>query len=108
MFVLKRMVGEISPCGINYSAQRFQFLPTSPKGRSAIATGTSSVSFASAKVPVANCTQLYISQRIHERLGNEVSELPNNLIGETKEISAMLQGLIRSVKRRSESSESEH
>ncbi len=53
-------------------------------------------------------TQLYISQRLHERLGNQVSQLPAGLIGETKEISAMLQGLIRSIKHRSASSESEN
>ena len=53
-------------------------------------------------------TQLYISQRLHERLGHQVPPLPPGLIGETKEISAMLQGLIRSIKRHHESSETEH
>jgi four helix bundle protein len=45
-------------------------------------------------------TQIYIAQRLHEGLGGEVPLLPSELIAETREIAAMLQGLIRSIETR--------
>ena len=45
-------------------------------------------------------TQLYIAQRLHERLGEALPPPPSTLITETREISAMIQGLIRSIQHR--------
>jgi len=45
-------------------------------------------------------TQLYISERIRQRLGAPPLEGSRAMIAETKELSRMLQGLINSLKRR--------
>lgn len=45
-------------------------------------------------------TQLYISERVHEALGIEPFANSGEMIRETREISAMLQGLIRSIENR--------
>jgi four helix bundle protein len=42
-------------------------------------------------------TQLYISERVQKALGQEPLNNSRELIKETREISAMLQGLIRSI-----------
>ena len=42
-------------------------------------------------------TQLYIAQRVAKNVGDPDLELPEEFISETKEISAMLQGLINSI-----------
>lgn len=42
-------------------------------------------------------TQLYISERVQKALGQNVFEESREMIKETREISAMLQGLIRSI-----------
>ena len=49
-------------------------------------------------------TQLYIAQRIQQQLGHNET-IPDQCIAETKEISAMLQGLIRSIEHRSDKAE---
>ena len=46
-------------------------------------------------------TQLYINQRIQEALDQEPTSGFREMIAETREISAMLQGLIRSIHARS-------
>jgi four helix bundle protein len=45
-------------------------------------------------------TQLYISDRVHKALNLEPIANSNEMIKETREISAMLQGLIRSIEYR--------
>jgi four helix bundle protein len=45
-------------------------------------------------------TQLYISEKIRKRLGQPSLEGSSSMIQETREISAMLQGLIRSIESR--------
>ena len=45
-------------------------------------------------------TQLYISERVRQRIGQPPIEGSRPMISETKEISKMLQGLINSLKRR--------
>ncbi|QQL46368.1 four helix bundle protein [Sulfuriroseicoccus oceanibius] len=50
-------------------------------------------------------TQLYIDQRTRESLGLPVPEALSSFISETREIAAMLQGLISSIDRRSNHSE---
>jgi len=45
-------------------------------------------------------TQLYIATRLHERDPATFPLVSKSFVGETKELSAMLQGLIRSVERR--------
>ncbi len=45
-------------------------------------------------------TQLYISERVQEALGLEPFANSREMIRETREISAMLQGLIRSIENR--------
>jgi len=47
-------------------------------------------------------TQLYISERVHEALELEPMANTREMIKETREISAMLMGLIRSIERRRE------
>lgn len=42
-------------------------------------------------------TQLYIAERVQKVLGQPASENSREMIKETREISAMLQGLIRSI-----------
>ena len=49
-------------------------------------------------------TQLYINDRVRQRLGAPAMDGSKAMISETKEIAAMLQGLIRSIQRRSEPS----
>ena len=49
-------------------------------------------------------TQLYISERVRQKLGQAPLEGSRPMIQETKEISAMLQGLIRSIDSRRSSS----
>ena len=49
-------------------------------------------------------TQLYISERVRQKLGQVPLEGSRPMIQETKEISAMLQGLIRSIDSRRPSS----
>jgi four helix bundle protein len=49
-------------------------------------------------------TQLYISERVRQKLGQPALEGSRPMIQETKEISAMLQGLIRSIDSRRSSS----
>ena len=49
-------------------------------------------------------TQLYISERVRQKLGQVPLEGSRPMIQETKEISAMLQGLIRSIESRRPSS----
>jgi len=44
-------------------------------------------------------TQMYIAQRLHEKVGESISPFPTTIVAETKEIAAMLQGLIRSIER---------
>lgn len=46
-------------------------------------------------------TQIYIAQRVQERLGKPAAKDWSEMVAETKEISAMLQGLIRSITKRS-------
>jgi four helix bundle protein len=45
-------------------------------------------------------TQLYIAKRLNETNGDYFPEVKLPLVAETKEISAMIQGLIRSIERR--------
>jgi four helix bundle protein len=45
-------------------------------------------------------TQLYVSERVRQRLGAPPMEGSRGMIQETREISRMLQGLINSLKRR--------
>jgi len=45
-------------------------------------------------------TQLYISERVRQRLGAPPLEASRPMIAETKELSKMIQGLINSLKRR--------
>lgn len=45
-------------------------------------------------------TQLYVSERVRQRLGAPPLEGSRDMIQETREISRMLQGLINSLKRR--------
>ena len=49
-------------------------------------------------------TQLYISERVRQKVGQPPLEGSRPMIQETKEISAMLQGLIRSIDSRRSSS----
>ncbi|WP_367870419.1 four helix bundle protein [Luteolibacter sp. Populi] len=49
-------------------------------------------------------TQLYISERVRQKLGQPSLEGSRPMIQETREISAMLQGLIRSIDSRRSSS----
>jgi len=49
-------------------------------------------------------TQLYIAQKIHTSLDQPLLKGTSEMIQETKEISAMLQGLIQSIQRRTSSS----
>jgi len=51
-------------------------------------------------------TQLYISERVRQKLGQAPLEGSRPMIQETREISAMLQGLIRSIDSRRASSSS--
>jgi four helix bundle protein len=48
-------------------------------------------------------TQLYIAQKIHTSLDQPILKGTPEMIQETKEISAMLQGLIQSIQRRTSS-----
>lgn len=45
-------------------------------------------------------TQLYLSERIRQELGKDSIKGSRNMINETRQISAMLQGLIQSIQRR--------
>lgn len=45
-------------------------------------------------------TQLYVAEKVRQRIGLKSSEDSRPMIRETKEISRMLQGLINSLKRR--------
>jgi len=49
-------------------------------------------------------TQLYINDRIRQELGQQPLQGSREMIGETRQISAMLQGLIQSIQRRSQNS----
>lgn len=50
-------------------------------------------------------TQLYIAKRVAEKLNTPDTGLPESFITETREISAMLQGLINSIDARKQDSE---
>ena len=45
-------------------------------------------------------TQLYINEKIRQELGQASIDSSREMIGETRQISAMLQGLIQSIQRR--------
>jgi four helix bundle protein len=53
-------------------------------------------------------TQLYVSERVRQRLGAPPMEGSRPMIQETREISRMLQGLINSLKRRLDDSSTDH
>lgn len=53
-------------------------------------------------------TQLYVSERVRQRLGAPPMEGSRAMIQETREISRMLQGLINSLKRRLDDSPTDH
>lgn len=53
-------------------------------------------------------TQLYVSERIRQRLGTPPLEGSRQMIAETRTISKMLQALINSLKRRLKSSSTDH
>jgi len=53
-------------------------------------------------------TQLYISDRVRQRLGAPPLEGSRTMIQETREISRMIQGLINSLKRRLDDSSTDH
>jgi four helix bundle protein len=44
-------------------------------------------------------TQLYIARKVSQRLNRPGLDVPDELIGETREISAMLQGLVNAIER---------
>ena len=48
-------------------------------------------------------TQLYIAQKVHNSIGLPLLDQTSPMIKETREISAMLQGLIKSIQKRSQS-----
>jgi four helix bundle protein len=53
-------------------------------------------------------TQLYISERVRQRIGIPPMEGSKTMITETKELARMLQSLINSLKRRLKSSSTDH
>ena len=53
-------------------------------------------------------TQLYISDRIRQRVGAPPLEGSRTMIQETREISRMIQGLINALKRRLDDSSTDH
>lgn len=53
-------------------------------------------------------TQLYVAERVRQRLGAPPMEAARSMIGETKALSRMLQGLINSLKRRLTNSSTDH
>ena len=53
-------------------------------------------------------TQLYVSERVRQRLGAPPLEGSRAMIQETREISRMLQGLINSLKRRLDDASTDH
>ncbi|MDF2375599.1 MAG: four helix bundle protein [Verrucomicrobiales bacterium] len=44
-------------------------------------------------------TQLYLARKVSQRLNRPGLDVPDELIGETREISAMLQGLVNAIER---------
>ena len=44
-------------------------------------------------------TQLYLARKVSQRLNRPGLNVPDELIGETREISAMLQGLVNAIER---------
>ncbi len=53
-------------------------------------------------------TQLYIAERVRQRLGAPPIDGSRAMIAETKDLSRMLQGLINSLKRRLKDSSTDH
>ena len=53
-------------------------------------------------------TQLYIAERVRQRVGAPPMEGSRAMIAETKDLSRMLQGLINSLKRRLNDSSADH
>lgn len=53
-------------------------------------------------------TQLYVSERLRQRLGAPPLDNSRSMINETRELSRMLQGLINSLKRRLPKSSTDH
>ena len=53
-------------------------------------------------------TQLYVSERIRQRLGAPAMDGAKSMISETRDISRMLQALINSLKRRLKNSSTDH